>query len=48
MIPCTEECVYQNEGVCELEKAASSGDSGGSCRNRVSPKTSPRLNTHIP
>jgi|GEM_PF-4314036 len=35
MIPCTEECVYQNEGVCELEQAASSGTAEGLCRNKV-------------
>ncbi len=37
MIPCIEKCVYQNEGICELEQAASSGDSSGMCRNRISP-----------
>jgi hypothetical protein len=41
MIPCTEKCVYQKEGVCELEQAASSGDSGGTCRNRVRSAASP-------
>ena len=35
MIPCIEDCVYQNEGVCALEQAASSGTPEGSCRNRV-------------
>jgi hypothetical protein len=36
MIPCTGDCVYQADGQCGLEHAASKGSSAkGDCRYRV-------------
>jgi hypothetical protein len=48
MIVCTEQCVYQFEGVCELERAASSGEPGGVCSNRVPPRFVPRVTPGAP
>ena len=38
IIPCTESCVYQKDGSCSLERAASSGasdDSGNQCAHYI-------------
>jgi hypothetical protein len=35
MIACTENCIYQNGGVCHLERAGSIGTVPGQCANFV-------------
>ena len=36
MIPCTGDCVYQQDGLCNLEQAASEGsDANGKCGYRI-------------
>lgn len=30
LIPCTDPCIYQQDGQCTLSRAASGGENGGS------------------